>query len=354
VTGCAWLLATGAWPFMWDVLFNWNPEYYEWSGHEMDQRVRMVLGYFAPWSLLQLVSIPAALISLVRARIWRAATEAGPAGGQALLAALYLGWLVEAVFLQKSFHYCQAPVQILAIAVVMSLRWNLAAILIAWSLIGGTLNHYRDSCTTLCDWLDPFEEKLPNTFRQVIPRQKLINTEWRSVWRECVTAGSSPQLKDQLSFYRHIHCAPTWVELDEVRRYLQTLGLKDRELVCWDDSSHPLYLDLGIRPAIRFMHVNTALDFKSKRPQIRRELIASGHKYVVSDLALPHFLYGRFPDDPPPGAPLALPEDFPDFDREIYPWNQPIIFRAGRYSVHRVEKPIEEIRILFPEKDKKP
>jgi len=355
--GSAWLFATGAWPYMWDVLLNWNGEYYDWSMPEMDRRVRQVLGYFAPWSLLHVLAIPMALFALVRAKTWRVGQIEGQKPcriDQALIAALYLGWLVEAVFLQKGFHYSQTPPLLLAIAVATSQRFNVGPILIGWCLIGAIINHYYKSSETLKGWLDGFSETAPHLVPIAIPRHKLINKEWRSVWWQCVTEGSSPWLKDHLSGYHHIHCEPTWVELEEVRRFLEQLQVKDGELACWDDSSHPLYLALKIRPAIRFMHVNTALDFRSKRPVIRQELIASGHKYAVSDLDFPQFLYGTDYDDSLSDQPLELPEDFPCFARNVYPWNQPIIFRAGRYSVHRVENPIDEIRLPFPSNFKKP
>jgi hypothetical protein len=58
--------------------------------------------------------------------------------------------------------------------------------------------------------------------------------------------------------------------------------------------------------------------------------------------------------DTPPGRDLDLPIDFPCLCREVYPWNQPIIYKAGRYFLHRVENPIEEMRIPYPVKIDKP
>jgi hypothetical protein len=353
--GSAWLLATGTWPWMWDVLLDWNREYYNWSLAEMDFRASMVIMYFAPWSLAHLAAIPLAVVALVRARVWRIGVVDGVTPervGRALLAALYLGWLAEATFLQKTFHYSQAPVLLLALALLASYRWPSSQVLIAWCLIGGALHHYREKSPTLDKWLGAFRAERKFTYQQVVPWNKLINGEWREVWWRCVREGSSPEIKEHLSFYRYNHCAPTWTELDEVRKFLQTLDLKDGDLVCWDDSPHPLYLDLDLRPSFRFLHVNTALDsFISKRPRIRDELMASGHKYVVSDLAVLSFLY-EFPC--PAGHDLELPEQFPCFCRDVYPWNQPIIFRTGRYCVHKVEKPITDIRIPHPARMDRP
>jgi hypothetical protein len=354
--GTIWLIATGTWPYMWDVLLNWNQEYYRWSLNEMDMRASMVIMYFAPWSLIHLVAIPLAIAALIRARVWRiGAVEGMPAGriDQALLAALYLGWLVQATFLQKTFHYSQAPPLLLAMAVVAAHRVPAAPILIAWCLAGGALHYYAATNDTLRGWLGQFHHEKENTFKQLVPTHKLINHEWRSVWWKCVSEGSSPELKDQLSFYRYIHCAPTWTDLDDVWNYLETLQLKDGELICWDDSTHPLYLDLKIRPGIRYMHVNTALDnFVSKRPQIRQELIDSRarheRQFVVSDIGVVRFLYDFFPTEPPSADVPELPDAFPCFCRDVFPWNQPIVRKFGRYYVHEITKPIGEIRIPHP------
>ena len=350
--GVVWLLTTGAWPYMWDVLLNWNPEYYKWTMDEMDHRVSMIIMYFAPWSLVHLVAIPVAFIALVRFRFWRLGPYPWmkPARlDQALLAMLYLGWFVEAVFLQKTFHYSQTPVHFLAFALLTAHRWPISPIFMAWCLIGATLIHYKASNATVQDWLEPFKRQRPFTYQQVVPFHRLINDDWRSVWYKCLTEGSSPAIQDHLSFYRLIHCAPTWTELEQVHQYLQTLNLKDGELVCWDDTTHPLYLSLNLRPSFRFMHVNTSLEFRSKRPRLREELIATGHKYVVSDTAVSWFLYDYYSQDTPPDRPLDLPLETPCFVRDVYPWNQPIVFKCGRYWVHRIDNPITEIRIPYAE-----
>lgn len=348
--GSYWLIKTGAWPWMWDVLLNWNWEYYQWTVKEFDNRLSMVIMYFSPWSLGHYIAIPLGLYALVRSGFWRLQPTTGEspiAMNRALLAALYLGWLTQATLLQKSFHYSHAPVILLMLTLLTAYRWPVCPIFIGWCVIGGTLNHYRETSASFA-FLNDWKEQRPNTYQQLIPRHRLLNDDWRSVYVTCLRHGSSPEIKEHLSFYRYIHCAPTWTDLDEARRFLQTLSLQDGELVCWDDSTHPLYIDLDIRPSFRFMHVNTSLGFRSKRPIIREELIASNHKYVVSDIAVSRYLYDWYSTEPPDGQPLGLPVAMPDFMRDVYPWNQPVIFKAGRYWVHRVENPINEIRIPYP------
>ncbi len=348
--GSAWLIVTGTWPYMWDVLLNWNAEYYKWTPDEMNHRLSMVIMYFAPWSLIHLAALPMAFLALYRARIWIWGATNGVSSQQldrALLSALYLGWLFEAVILQKSFDYSQAPVHFIAFALVTSYRWPVAPIFISWCLLGGTINQYV--LPELGDsWLSHFKKVKPFTYQQIVPQHVLVYRRWAHLWSRCLHEGSSPDIKDRLSFYQGIHCVPSWVELDEVRKFLETLDLQDGDLVCWDDATHPLYLDLKIKPAIRFMHVNTSLDFRSKRPVIRQELIDSGHKYVVNDSAVAEFIYQTDLSESPEDRPLDLPVHFPECCREIYPWNQPAIFKCGRFWVHRVEKPIGYIRLPHP------
>ena len=48
----------------------------------------------------------------------------------------------------------------------------------------------------------------------------------------------------------------------------------------------------------------------------------------------------------PRGPANALPPEFPEWGADVYPWNQPVVFRAGRYFVHEVKNPRGEI--VFP------
>ena len=42
-----------------------------------------------------------------------------------------------------------------------------------------------------------------------------------------------------------------------------------------------------------------------------------------------------------PDNPLALPSSFPQQFADRYPWREPIVFRSGRYLVHRVTGPAD-------------
>jgi hypothetical protein len=383
--GCLWLLKSGTWPYLWDVLLNWNPEYYKWTQKELLNKLNTVCGHFSPWSLAHAVAIPVAILSLYWGRVWRKAPPTGSDHGlmlQSLLAALYLGWLVEATFLQKAFAYSQAPVVLLALAVLASQRWPIGPVFLSWNLVALILhqtahpvpwvqqkvdevdhwipNGVRDGVSGFArDKLDAFEEAKPHTFEMSLPRNYAFSPYRKyafdprrlALWSRCLHEQSSAELKDELSFFSYTHCVPTWTELEKVADFLRARNVKDGELVCWYDSTHPLYLELKVRPAIRFMHLTTTMDFKSKLGQIQAELEASGQRYVVSDIMWICYCY-KFSFDPWTGGPNGLPEGFPDEVRSVYPWNQPILFRTDRYYVHEVTQPIGSIKTprLPPEK----
>ena len=55
--------------------------------------------------------------------------------------------------------------------------------------------------------------------------------------------------------------------------------------------------------------------------------------------------FGPFP---PSGPANSLPPEFPSWSDEVYPWNQPVVFRAGRFVVHEVKDPHGEIMFPMP------
>src|SRR5262249_10956359 len=129
--------------------------------------------------------------------------------------------------------------------------------------------------------------------------------------------------------------------------FLRAQNVGDGDLICWHDSTHPLYVRLGVRPGFRFPHVITAIKFRSKLPVIRAEAFASRARFVVSDL-IPVTYTATFHPAPPPGPVTSLPSEFPDWGADVYPWNQPVVFRAGRYFVHEIREPKGEIDFPLP------
>ena len=128
-----------------------------------------------------------------------------------------------------------------------------------------------------------------------------------------------------------------WVQLQQIAEFLRSRNLKDGELLCEGNTTHPLYLMLNLRPATRYMHVGTIrYYFPARRDALDRELRASGCRYIVSDCRVWGLTIEQgneeIKDDP-----LALPPDFPEWERELFPWNVKVTHRVGRYYVHQID-----------------
>src|SRR5207249_1881573 len=89
---------------------------------------------------------------------------------------------------------------------------------------------------------------------------------------------------------------------------------------------------------------------RSQADRIRREVADSPQRYVVSDLR--RMTSERDPDfTPEAGGPNCLPAWFPRSQLEKFPWNQPVVFRAGRYLVHKITHPPRPEEIDIPDWD---
>lgn len=315
--GVAWLVGTGAWPPFWEVLTDWDREY---LAQPVPAAVRTIVLFevFPPWSYLHLLALPGALVLL--GRTLRPGSEA-PARAQALLAALYLGWLVQAAYVQRPFNYTLLPPVLLAIALVAQLLGPLAC-------------RHRALGVVLAAGLVVLAVGNP-----------LLEPARLQLWGRCWREGSSPALRDHLSLGANDN-SPDWQDLARAAEYLRGLPLRDGELTCYNNSTAALYLDLGLRPSTRYLHYNTLLlNFPSRREVIRRALAESPQRYVVSDLQG----LGLTPAEAAAGADAATPAlapAVPEANRRCFPWNEPVDFRAGRFLVHRVTGPV---RRLLPE-----
>ncbi|HEY8504960.1 MAG TPA: hypothetical protein VIL46_10285, partial [Gemmataceae bacterium] len=344
--GVAWMVASGAWPHFLDVATNWNPHYYSGFWETLPIRVGEVGMYFPPWSACHLLALPVAVAMLVRARVWsRQPDPADETGrtGKALLAAFYLGWVGQAALLQKGMDYVHAPTVPLALAVLTAQRWPVAAVLFLWCFVSSAVVALVPSQPALHAALDRMPRIVKSWHRMLFFRHPLTDPERLKLWPRCLREGSTPELRDRLGFLNLIFCGTEWRDLYRVADFLRTRNLRDGELACWDDGTHPLYLILNVRPAIRYMHIGTVLSFRAKLEDIRRDVATSPQRYVVSDLTRVRLYHPPFSDADDPADPPGLPPDFPDAARNVFPWNQPVIFRAGRYRVHRVVNPVRAV-----------
>jgi hypothetical protein len=359
--GVAWLVATGAWPHFLDIFLNWNPGYLADMRPATLERLAYTTHCFAPWSLLHFVAVPLALLAFWEARLWsrRSGDPKGvwtspllywPAetervvNARAFLAALYLGWYAQAVCLQKGFEYVQVPLILLAMTVVATHRWAVGFLFLVWfALIGAILN--IPTLETAVRKIDP---SVPHIR---LERHPLTDARIVELIPRCYREGSTPEIRDQIGHHIDVHCGTKWEELNDVAEYLRGLDppLGPGELNCWHDSTHPLYLMLDLDPATRYMHYGTALAIPSPDDRVKKRIVKevaeSRQRFVVSDLKRATKDHARAYAPGASGDPLQLPQWLAATEGDKFPWNQPIIFRSGRYLVHRIERPLGVIDI---------
>jgi hypothetical protein len=359
--GIGWMLATGAWPHFLEIFLRWNPGYLEDMWPATLERLDYTAWCFAPWSLVHFVAVPLALLAFWEARLWSrrsgdpkriwtsprlywpAETE-HVANARAFLAALYLGWYVQAVCLQKGFEYVQVPLVLLALTVVATHRWAVGFVYLVWfALLGAILG--VPALATHVQKIDP------GTPVVRLERHPLTDPQIVALIPRCYREGSTPEIRDRTGHHIDVHCGTNWRELNDVAEYLRGLDppLGPGELNCWHDSTHPLYLLLDVDPATRYMHYGTVLAIRSSddwiKKRVAKEVAESRQKYVVSDLKRATKDHARAYAPGAGGDPLKLPEWLAATEGEKFPWNQPIVYRSGRYLVHRVEKPLGAIDI---------
>ncbi|HEY1190048.1 MAG TPA: hypothetical protein VGE74_20525, partial [Gemmata sp.] len=371
--GVAWLIASGAWPYFLDVFLNWNPAYLA-DNAPLGSRLVTAFECLRPWGVVHFVALPLAALALWEARIWSpspgapapvfrpqrwytpAASE-GASAARAVLAALYLGWMAQAVGLQKGLDYVHVPALLLAFAVVAGQRWCFGLLYVLWFVLVGALVNLADTFPAdVAPWVYKFDPADP---KGKFEKHPLADWGTMKYWRRALVEGGTPEMRDRTGYYTTIHCGTRWGELNDVANYLRAVEppLRDGELNCWHDSTHPLYLMLDLDPATRYMHYGTAFGIKelgapppghmSKTEQIAGAVRNSKQRYVVSDL-----LRTNHDRDAPYRASAwragdPLPAWLPDHERAKFPWNQPVVFRSGRYVVHRIDPnvPLGEIRV---------
>jgi hypothetical protein len=151
-----------------------------------------------------------------------------------------------------------------------------------------------------------------------------------AAWPLLARDRSSPDVQASLSQLP----VPDWHALKDVASYLATQNVRDGELTAYHTHTVHLYSMLNVRPSTRYVFTETHLRlFPSRSGQIQDSLENSHQRFVVSNLleaGLEH------PESP---APNSLDDWRADCPREAlnrFPFNQPVVFRAGPYLVHRV------------------
>jgi hypothetical protein len=371
--GAMWLVMTGTWgPFL-EVFTEWNTSYFWKMISQIDYRLEHEHTYFPPWSILVFVAVPVAILNVIDARPWAAAdtqsvglvgrllpswlhsspADPGVRFTRGVLAALYLGWLGVAVFLQKEYHYVHVPETILMLALLAANRW--ALVVPALALQFGVMIWVAMASPGQLRWCDYSEDA--RTVIWAYPERAPNRLVW---WAGCFARNVPGELRNGVSFQSDHFGGIDWVEFPEVEEFLRSQNVHDGEVICWHDATHPLYLRLRILPGIRFMHISTICameDYKPVRAYGEVEAAAeSGRvRFIVTDLVRETFIYPPSErartNEPGPSPDDLLPLVIPPIARTRFPFDQPTVFRSGdghgRYVVHKLTK-VPVGRFIFP------
>ncbi|MCA9018068.1 MAG: hypothetical protein KDA77_22290, partial [Planctomycetaceae bacterium] len=319
--GIFWMWQNGAWPAFYETFTEWNPEYVAARKAGWERlRFAQFLYRFYPWFLLHLIAVPLALVSLKDYWKGRKNTETGTTNepgkrDSVLLALMYLGWLFQSFAFQHLFDYVHPPAHLLAITV-----------------IGGYLGSRLQSCSLSWGWKSGmafFLILVVLSFPALKPQRALL-------WKTCLMNSSNARLKSELAMLVQVD----WEDLEAVNQYLKSQNLKDEELHCYNSTLVYLYPELSVKPATRFVFFDSVLIFcPNHREEIYAAINESPQKFIVTDLIDSGF--GREAALAKSMNPEQLtPPDYPVSLKGAYPWSQPVVFRSGRYLVHRVERPL--------------
>lgn len=396
----AWLWHSGNWPyFLEGAAGAWNQDYYGTSPGWRSRLVKSLLAFW-PWGLVHLVAVPEALVTIGRtltmSRVRLRSLARSDRNWRPLLAAVYLAWYAQADFVQRQLIYQLVPGVLLALALLASgrgvvpaistlarhrrLRWLAAAWFLAlatgWVALYAALVPEKEllkrdqwlggfvAVTQLYGWFllpgllaaavvctsRALSRAVDGAARLPVVRglaglvllawavaqNPLLAPERLAVWDLCWIQGSTPGVRNALTVEQDT-AAPDWVALEAVKEYLTQEQVRERELTCYAISSMHLYKEMDLTPSTRFALLWPALlFFHDHKSEIVRELRESPQRFIVGDLVQDGFSRRQaLGDYPGPFGLPALPERF----RRQFPWNERVVFRAGRYLVHRVAQP---------------
>ncbi len=310
--GMVWLWTSGSWPWFLDAV-TWARDYYSEYPKNFIDRTMFLLQQVFPWGWVHVMAVPIALSA-----VWRTAIDhrtdqrdTPPGNDEALFSALYLGWLLQANFLQHGFLYHIAPATLLAGAVVAGRRWLPGQSLLGWVVLSGFL-------------------------AMAAARHPLTDMKRTALWARCWKEGASPDLENRLALEPKAG-RPDWVELERVAEFLKARGIRDKELTCYSFGTLPLLLALNVSPSTRFAYIDEVLFYYRRRQDtVRFALATSPERYIVSDA---HHLMGELrlfnPNTADPTDPDLFLRKVPPYVRTQYPWSEPVVFQAGQYLVHQ-------------------
>jgi len=324
LTGMAWMQWAGCWSWYVDTLWNWNGAYFA-SRTPAWLQLPALLVHFGPWMLVHVLATIVACSWLRQPPV------------RSSIAALYLGWMLQAFVLQHGHGYVHLPEIMLGVAILVGEPVVTGARL-WWPAVATVL------ATTL--WMSP-----------------LARFEHLPYWWQCVTGPIDAELRMTARgpLDRVYPCAADEAELHDVAQYLRNRGVRDGEVCAYEYSAMRLYWDLDLAPPCRFVcpRIYAFRFFPARRDDIHQLLAQSPQRFVVTDLVMDGMseadANGIGPDgphSPPPKWPREVPKGTRSLTRlgspRMYPWSHPVVFRSGRYLVHELDGPMGEFTARPP------
>jgi len=316
--GSAWMIQTGTWAHFWEMQLEWNPEYLS-NGRRMVTYDSLMFfsRLYTPWSYAHWFVIPTICVAIVhyRRQLENAAEQAVQRTAcvrTILLFAMYFGWAIQVMVLQYPFAYVQTPVLILALGIVGTWKLSIEYCNYGWMA-------FALGCALI-----------------------MVETPARQPGRFAAWIPAMQGKTDEVRILVQSDMNPDWKNMRAVIDFLKEQDLNEGEVTVYTGELVGIYPELGMMPSTRFVYVDVlARLFKSRTESIHNALDSSSQKYIVSSLRQTGMKPDAIADpiDPSTNLPGCLPpEAF-----EAFPFNQPVVFHAGGYSVHKVSGPVGEL-----------
>ncbi len=298
--GALWqgsMVAHGAWHDYWQNVAEFRREYSN-QAPPWPERVRLPIVRFPVWGWLHLPALLIAGLSIMQGAGASGKPVAPRDRQAALLGACYLGWLAEADLVQSGFAYHLVPAVMLAIAVIAGwvARWPRPAL--SWTVF--------------------------LAFAAVaVVAGPAFQPARLALWGRCWSVQPSPALEDRLGLYSE---RPVWSELAAAADYLLAQGVADRDVLCFDTTTVPLYHELHLRPPSRcFFPAAFEAIFPSRRAALLAEIRAGPQRYIVTN---------------------AWDQELQRPRAHGWPYCEPVVFQEGHCCVHRISSEKTEGRAM--------
>lgn len=291
------LVALGAWASAWEIWLDWNPTYFAArSRYWGENGFRILFVQFGAWFAVHLLALPLAMATLFRAN-----DQADRTRVRRMLAALYLGWMLQAFLLQHWHGYVHVPALLLAIGCIAA-EPRLSRARAWWPCLA--------AFGIAVVWHAP-----------------PVRSEQLTEWPRCFEPTISPETRDRLRgpLDAVYPAAATFEDVEPVARFLKELQVEDGEVLAYGFSTAIFYDELELLPAARFAVPRFhAIYFPDRRREVLEAIERSRPRYVVTDLVVE-------------GGHETTAANCEIGNANGFPWGNRVVFRSGRYLIHRID-----------------